>query len=116
MGDAVHAKGGKIVVQLWHQGRISHEAFTGEGNVVAPSAVPAKGQIPLPDGSRVDLPVPRELALEEIPAVVDQFRAAAALARMAGFDGVEIQGDAGIWSANSCTRRRTSAGTSTGAQ
>jgi 2,4-dienoyl-CoA reductase-like NADH-dependent reductase (Old Yellow Enzyme family) len=43
----------------------------------------------------VELPVPRELALEEIPAVVDQFRAAAALARKAGFDGVEIQGDAG---------------------
>jgi N-ethylmaleimide reductase len=93
--DAVHAKGGKIFVQLWHQGRVSHEAFTGEGNVVAPSAVPAVGKIPLPDGSRVELPVPRELALEEIPAVVDQFRAAAALARKAGFDGVEIQGDAG---------------------
>jgi len=49
----------------------------------------------LPDGSRVDLPVPRALATEEILAVVEQFRAAAALARKAGFDGVEIQGDAG---------------------
>jgi N-ethylmaleimide reductase len=93
--EAVHAKGGKIVVQLWHQGRISHESFTGEGNVVAPSSVPAKGQIPLVDGNRVELPVPRELTLEEIPVVVEQFRAAAALARKAGFDGVEIQGDAG---------------------
>jgi len=93
--DAVHEKGGKIVVQLWHQGRQSHEVYTGEGNVVAPSAVSAKGKIPLPDGSRVDLPVPHALTLEEIPAVVEQFRAAAALARKAGFDGVEIQGDAG---------------------
>lgn len=87
--EAVHAKGGHIFVQLWHCGRISHPDFH-DGNLpVAPSAIRAEGQAFTYEGLK-DFVTPRALDIEEIPAIVEQYRHAAACARKAGFDGVEI--------------------------
>ena len=92
VADAVHAKGGRIVVQLWHVGRISHTSLLPEGvQPVAPSAIRANAKTFTADGF-VDVSEPRALALEEIPGVVDEFRTAARNAIDAGFDGVEIHG------------------------
>lgn len=89
--DAVHEAGSTILAQLWHVGRITHPALTGGLNPVAPSAVAARGQAYTAQG-KVELPVPQALSVEGIAEVVAQFRRAAALAREAGFDGVEIHG------------------------
>ncbi len=89
--DAVHAKGGVIFVQIWHTGRISHTSMQPGGRVpVAPSAVPAPGDHVDANGRPVPFETPRALALDEIPGIVEQFRAAARRAQEAGFDGVEI--------------------------
>ena len=90
--DAVHAAGGRIFLQLWHVGRISHVVFQPNGaDPVAPSAVPAKGQTYTKDGF-VDLSPPRALRLDELPGIVAGYRTGARLAIAAGFDGVEIHG------------------------
>lgn len=89
--QAVHAAGSKIIDQIWHVGRVSHPDLTGGVQPVAPSAVAARGFAYTRNG-KMELPVPRALALEEIPQIVDQFRKAAANALRAGFDGVEIHG------------------------
>jgi N-ethylmaleimide reductase len=90
--DAVHAKGGRIVLQLWHVGRISHRDLQpGGAQPVAPSAVRAEGQAFTETGFK-PLETPRALELDEIPAIAAQFGAAAANAKAAGFDGVEIHG------------------------
>ena len=90
--DAVHAAGGRIVVQLWHVGRISHTSLLPEGvQPVAPSAIRANAKTFTADGF-VDVSEPRALALDEIPGVVEEFRTAARNAVAAGFDGVEIHG------------------------
>jgi len=86
---AVHAKGGHIFVQLWHCGRISHPDFHDGELPVAPSAVRPEGQAFTNTGLQ-DFVTPRELALDEIPGIVEQYRHAAATAMQAGFDGVEI--------------------------
>ena len=92
VADAVHAKGGRIVVQLWHVGRISHSSLLPEGvQPVAPSAIRANAKTFTADGF-VDVSEPRALALEEIPGVVDEFRTASRNAIDAGLDGVEIHG------------------------
>ena len=93
--DVVHAEGGKIVVQLWHVGRISHTSLQpNEGKPVAPSALTAKSKtyIIKPDGTGafVDTSEPRELETSEIPGIVEDYRRAARAAVDAGFDGVEI--------------------------
>jgi N-ethylmaleimide reductase len=95
--DAVHAAGGRIVVQLWHVGRISHvDLQPGGAAPVAPSAVHAKAKTVLfRDGKPVfvETSMPRALALAEIPGIVDDYRRAAlAAVNEAGFDGVEIHG------------------------
>ncbi|UVK38799.1 alkene reductase [Mesorhizobium sp. AR10] len=96
--DAVHKAGGKIVVQLWHVGRISHNTLQpGGGKPVAPSAIRAKSKTFLvkPDGSGefAETSEPRALDAAEIPGIVDDFRRAAkAAVEEAGFDGVEIHG------------------------
>jgi N-ethylmaleimide reductase len=88
--DAVHAAGGRIVLQLWHVGRISHQDFQpGGGLPVAPSAIAAAGQAMTRFGMQ-DHPVPRALELAEMPAVVESYAAATRRALAAGFDGVEI--------------------------
>jgi N-ethylmaleimide reductase len=91
--DAVHAAGGKIFVQLWHTGRMSHTYFQ-PGNVapVAPSAIAAKAKVFIVGQGYVPTSEPRALSTEEIAAVVNDFRTAAANAIKAGFDGVEIHG------------------------
>ena len=89
--DAVHAAGGTIFAQLWHVGRVSHPAFHGGELPVAPSAVLPKGQAYTASGF-ADLVTPRALELGEMPGIVEQFRHAAAMAKQAGFDGVEIHG------------------------
>jgi len=92
--DAVHAKGGVIVVQLWHGGRVSHSSMQPGGALpVAPSAVPVSGMRHVDtNGQAVDFETPRALKLEEIPGIVASFAQAARNAREAGFDGVEIHG------------------------
>jgi N-ethylmaleimide reductase len=89
--DAVHAAGGKIFAQLWHVGRVSHPAFHNGELPIAPSALPVEGEA-FTNNGRVKIVTPRALALNELPGVVAQFRAAAENAKTAGFDGVELHG------------------------
>jgi len=90
--DRVHARGGHIFIQLWHVGRISHVALQAGGAApVAPSAIRAKGKT-FVNGTFADVSEPRALELAEIPGIIDDFKRAAANAREAGFDGVEIHG------------------------
>jgi N-ethylmaleimide reductase len=90
--DRVHERGGHIFIQLWHVGRISHTALQ-EGGIapVAPSAIRAKGKT-FVNGTFADVSEPRALELSEIPGIIDGFKRAAANAKAAGFDGVEIHG------------------------
>lgn len=92
--DAVHAAGGRIFLQLWHVGRISHvDLQPGGAAPVAPSAVAAKSQTYVSATSgMVPTSTPRAMETREIPGVVEQFRHGAANAKRAGFDGVEIHG------------------------
>ncbi|MDX6807298.1 alkene reductase [Terrihabitans rhizophilus] len=89
--NAVHEAGGKIVVQLWHVGRISHTSLLGGKAPVAPSAIRAKTKTYIAGGFG-EVSEPRALELDEIPAIVEDFGKAAANAIKAGFDGVEIHG------------------------
>jgi N-ethylmaleimide reductase len=89
--DAVHAAGGRIYCQIWHCGRVAHPDMRGGEQPVGPSPIPATGDFFLPSG-RVELPVPRELRIDEIPGIVAQFAQATQNARKAGFDGVELHG------------------------
>jgi len=90
--EAVHAKGGRIFAQLWHVGRISHvDLQPGGGAPVAPSAIRAEVKT-FVNNSFVEVSVPRELDLAELPGIVEDYRRAAANAIAAGFDGVEIHG------------------------
>jgi 2,4-dienoyl-CoA reductase-like NADH-dependent reductase (Old Yellow Enzyme family) len=87
---AVHARGGRIFLQLWHMGRASHSAFHEGRPAVAPSPVKISGDgINTPRG-KLPYEVPRPLETREIPGVVADYARAAARARAAGFDGVEI--------------------------
>ena len=88
---AVHERGGRIVLQLWHVGRISDPYFLNGEPPVAPSAVAASGHVSLLRPDR-PYPVPRALELNEIPGVIEDFRIGAQNALDAGFDGVEIHG------------------------
>ena len=91
---AVHEAGGKIVVQLWHVGRISHTSLQpGHAKPVAPSAIRAHAKtVLLKDGvpTVTDTSEPRALDAEELPRIVQDYRHAARNAIAAGFDGVEI--------------------------
>lgn len=88
---AVHRAGGKIFLQLWHVGRMSHPDFLGGDLPVAPSAIPFEGEIHTPQGKKKFV-TPRALEADEIPGIVEQFRKGARNAKAAGFDGVEIHG------------------------
>lgn len=88
--DAVHAKGGKIYLQLWHVGRISHPSLLPDNALpVAPSAIRPAGQAFTYTGPQ-DFVTPRALGTEEIPALIEDYRKAAENALAAGFDGVEV--------------------------
>ena len=90
--EAVHAAGGRIFLQLWHVGRISHESFQPGGALpVAPSAIRYEGETYTYEGLKPH-PTPHALATGEIAGVVAQYRHGAEQAKLAGFDGVEIHG------------------------
>ena len=88
---AVHAEGGRIFMQIWHVGRISDPALLHGESPVAPSAIAAKGHVSLLRPER-PYETPRALTTEEVQGVVEDFRRAAANAKAAGFDGVELHG------------------------
>ena len=90
--DRVHERGGRIFLQLWHVGRISHVSLQENNQApVAPSAIRAKGKT-FVGGTFADVSEPRALALDEIPGIIESFRKGAANALAAGFDGVEVHG------------------------
>lgn len=93
--ERVHAAGGRIFLQLWHTGRISHASLLPDGaEPVAPSAIAAAGKAFTAQGLQ-PFPVPRALTVSEIARIVDQFAAATTHAKAAGFDGVEIHAACG---------------------
>ncbi len=90
--DAVHAKGGLIVLQIWHGGRACHPLLNGGAQPVAPSAIPITGdEVHTPEGKKPYV-TPRELRDDELPGIVEGFKKAAENAKIAGFDGVEVHG------------------------
>ena len=88
---ALHQAGGRIFLQLWHVGRISHPTYLNGETPVAPSAIAAKGHVSLLR-PKVDFPTPRALETAEIADIVEAYRTGAENAKAAGFDGVEIHG------------------------
>ena len=89
--EAVHEAGGRIVLQLWHMGRLVHPDFLGGELPVSASAVRAPGHGHTPTG-RQELVTPRALRLDEIRRVIDDYGRAAENAKAAGFDGVQLHG------------------------
>ena len=89
--EAVHDKGGRIVLQLWHVGRISAPRFLNGAAPLAPSAVKPKGHVSLVRPIE-EYATPRAIELSEIPGIVAEYRKGAENAKKAGFDGVEIHG------------------------
>ncbi|MBF0412813.1 MAG: alkene reductase [Desulfamplus sp.] len=89
--DAVHKAGGRILLQLWHVGRISDPFYLNGQLPVAPSAIAAKGDVSLLRPKK-SYEVPRALDSSEIPAIVEAYRQGAENAKKAGFDGVEVHG------------------------
>jgi N-ethylmaleimide reductase len=89
---ATHDAGGRIVLQLWHVGRSSHQLYQPGGELpVSSSAIAIPGQVYTPEGMK-PYPVPRALEMSEIPGIVDEYARGAANAKEAGFDGVEVHG------------------------
>src|SRR6476646_3999498 len=90
--DRVHEKGGRIFIQIWHVGRVSHDSLQPSGGKpVAPSAIRAKGKT-FVNGTFADISEPRALELSEIPGIIDDFKRGTENALAAGFDGIEIHG------------------------
>jgi N-ethylmaleimide reductase len=91
--DAVHSRGGRIVMQIAHNGRNSHSSFMPDGGPpLAPSAISPNLPGFTADFRQVPIETPRELRMEQVKAIVADFRNASVNAMDAGFDGVEIQG------------------------
>jgi len=91
VADAVHARGGRIVMQLMHCGRVVVPANRGyEAEVIAPSAVACPVPVPGPDGVPAPCAEPRAIGVNELPALLDEYAAAAHNAIAAGMDGVEL--------------------------
>jgi N-ethylmaleimide reductase len=95
--QAVHDKGGRIFLQLWHGGRCSHPSLQPNGELpVAPSAIaPREEKALTATGEEVPFVVPRALLTEEIPGIISQYRQGAENALKAGADGIEIHGASG---------------------
>ncbi|MBY0383530.1 alkene reductase [bacterium] len=89
--EAVHKKGGKIFLQIWHGGRAAHPAMNNGHETVAPSAIAIDGEVHTLEGKKPHVK-PRALLDSEIPKYVSLFKQAAINAREAGFDGVEVHG------------------------
>lgn len=92
--DAVHAAGGRMLLQLWHVGRVSHSSYLDGELPVSSSAVAVASHVSLLKPQQ-PYQVPRPLELHEIPYVIEAYRQAAVNAKTAGFDGVEIHGGNG---------------------
>ena len=91
VADAVHARGGRIVMQLMHCGRVVVPANRGfDADVIAPSAIPCPAPVPGPDGVPVPTAMPREITVQEMPALLEEYAQAARNAIAAGLDGVEL--------------------------
>lgn len=89
--EAVHQEGGKIILQLWHVGRISHPSFQANNQLpVAPSAIKPKDSMAFTEQGFEPIPTPQALTIEGINTIVEDYRQAAKNALTAGFDGVEI--------------------------
>src|SRR6202163_4376559 len=92
VADRVHERGGRIFIQIWHVGRVSHTSLQPNGGApVAPSAIRAKGKT-FVNNSFTDISDPRALALSEIAGIIEDFKRGTANALAAGFDGVKIHG------------------------
>ena len=89
--QAVHAKGTKIFLQLWHTGRVSHSSYHKQSLPVAPSAIKLAGEVYTFEGMQ-EYETPKVLSTEEIKAIVQEYIQGAGNAIEAGFDGVEIHG------------------------
>jgi len=89
--EAVHRKQGRIFLQLWHTGRVSHPDFQDGATPIGPSAVAAKGNAYTPLGKKPYV-TPQAMSQQDIDSVVAQYARSAELAKEAGFDGVEIHG------------------------
>lgn len=90
--DAVHAAGGRIMMQLWHGGRATHPLLNEGAEPVGPSPIAITGdEVHTPEGKKPYV-TPRELRDDEIPGIIEGFKKAAANAKAAGFDGVEVHG------------------------
>lgn len=89
--DSVHRAGGRMLLQLWHVGRISDPMFLNGALPVAPSAIAAAGHVSLVRPLKPFV-TPRALRLDELPGIVEAYRKGAENAQLAGFDGVEIHG------------------------
>lgn len=91
--DKVHQEGGRIFLQLWHVGRISHSSHQpNAGLPVAPSAITPTGKVMTADWKQADYETPRALEIDEIAGIVADYKHAAENAKAAGFDGVEMHG------------------------
>lgn len=86
----VHDNGGKIFAQIWHCGRVSHPIYLNGEQPIAPSAIALSGRVPRTDDLQYGMP--REMTETEIVDLIQQFAQAAANARQAGFDGIELHG------------------------
>lgn len=96
VAEAVHAEGGRIVIQLMHCGRVVVPANRGfDADVIAPSALPCPDKVPGPDGVPVATAMPRAISADEIPALLEEYAQAARNARAAGIDGVELHCSSG---------------------
>ncbi|WP_035695891.1 alkene reductase [Christiangramia portivictoriae] len=92
--EAVHNEGGKIFIQLWHVGRISHPKFHNGDKPLAPSPVNPNTEVFTPDGQE-KTEEPKAMSVQEIQETVQEFKSAAQNAKDAGFDGVEIHSSNG---------------------
>lgn len=96
VAEAVHAEGGRIVMQIMHCGRVVVDANRGyDAEVIAPSAIACPDLVPGPDGVPVATAAPRALDRDELPALAAEFATAARNARAAGIDGVELHASSG---------------------
>jgi N-ethylmaleimide reductase len=112
--EAVHLKGGRIFLQLWHVGRVSHSSLQPNGALpVAPSAIRINGETLTASWKSVPFETPRALETEEIAEVVESFRQGAENAKLAGFDGVELMEPMAISWSSFCSLVRTSAAINT---
>ncbi len=89
--DTVHKAGGRMLLQLWHVGRVSDPLFLNGALPVAPSAIAPSGHVSLVRPQKPFV-TPRALELGEIPGIIEAYRKGAENAKLAGFDGVEIHG------------------------